>query len=110
MDSDSYLIVGIIFVTILNLAPNLLAMRQLFGGKLRQEITPSPLEVKEEKQPVNEGECELRMAANKDAHLRMHDDINRIDREVAGLCATVELNGQRLVQMDGKLDQLLRKS
>lgn len=110
MEPDSYLIVGIIVVTLLNLAPNILAVKQIFGGKSRNEITPQPLEVKEYSQYVTRSECDERHGFNNQAHLRIHEDHNNLAREVSELTATVSANGQRLVQMDTKLDTLLIRS
>lgn len=94
---------------------------------LKREITPQPLEVREAPNPVTQQECMARHKESTDrfnfletqieklAQVRhtdanaLHEKINKVGLQVAGLERDTKTQNEWLVRIDGKLDQVNRK-
>jgi hypothetical protein len=86
----------------------------------RTEVLPSPLVVKGEDDFVHKVEfqkymaeqgrqiSELRSERRTDNNI-LHEKINSVDRKVAGLEAATDIQNQKLVSMDAKLDRLIER-
>lgn len=96
------------------------AKQTLFGEKNRTAISPQPLEVKQVPGFVTEGDYRNRLAlvekqldelrADRKADVAaLHEKFNGVAREVSELAASVELQNQRLAQIDAKLDRMIER-
>src|SRR5690242_13984863 len=92
-----------------------------------REIQPQPLAVTKFDQPVTETLCQSRRREISNELLRLehelgglrHDrradvselqqKINKVDREVGELRASIELNNQQLTRIDAKLDRVIER-
>ena len=92
-----------------------------------REIQPQPLAVAKYDQPVTEALCRsrhsevdaemVRLAQEVDTLRQerradvgdLHQKINKVDREVGELRASIELNHQQLVRIDEKLDRVIER-
>ena len=78
-----------------------------------REIQPQPLAVAKFDQPVTESLCQSRR--QEVSHERRTDvgelqqKINKVDREVGELRASIELNNQQLTRIDAKLDRVIER-
>ena len=79
--------------------------------------TPQPFEVKEAAEFVHKSSFHKHAELNRDAHVELHEENKELERihhelarEVSEMASALELNGQRLVQMDSKIDTLLLRS
>ncbi len=93
----------------------------------RREIQPQPLSVARFDQPVVESLCESRHKEVAAEMLRLDHEINglrnerradvgelqqkinKVDREVGELRASIELNNQQLARIDAKLDRVIER-
>jgi hypothetical protein len=93
----------------------------------QREIQPQPLAVTKFEQPVNETLCQTRRneIANEVTRLEhemgglrrdrrtdvaeLQQKINKVDREVGELRASIELNNQQLTRIDAKLDRVIER-
>lgn len=100
--------------------------RRANRGTLR-EIQPQPLPVTKFDQPVPETLCQSRRQEVSNEVLRLEHElgglrsdrrtdvaelqqkINKVDREVGELRASIELNNQQLVRIDAKLDRVIER-
>ena len=78
---------------------------------------PQPLETKEAAEFVNRQSFHKHAELNREAHVELHEENKDLEklhhelaREVSEMASVLELNGQRLVQMDSKIDTLLLRS
>jgi len=78
------------------------------------------VQVQGTKEYVEKRTCEHLGELNREEHAELQkkisEEIRRLwetsnaqGREISGVAATLDVNGQRLVQMDGKIDTLLRR-
>ncbi len=92
-----------------------------------REIQPQPLAVAKFDQPVPETLCRSRHSEVNTELLRLEQEmdtlrqerradvgdlqqkINKVDREVGELRASIELNHQQLVRIDAKLDRVIER-
>ena len=92
-----------------------------------REIQPQPLAVAQYDQPVAESLCQSRRkeVANEMVRLdheigglrherradvgELQQKINKVDREVGELRASIELNNQQLMRIDAKLDRVIER-
>jgi len=100
--------------------------RRAHRGAAR-EIQPHPLPVAKFDQPVAETLCQSRRRELSSEVLRLEHDvaslrlerraevgelqlkINKVDREVGELRASIELNNQQLTRIDAKLDRVIER-
>ena len=93
----------------------------------QREIQPQPLSITKFDQPVAETLCESRRQEISNEVLRLDHElgglrrdrrtdvaelqqkINKVDREVGELRASIELNNQQLVRIDAKLDRVIER-
>jgi len=93
----------------------------------RREIQPQPLSVAKFEQPVTETLCQTRRRELSHDVLRLDHElgglrrdrraevtelqqkINKVDREVGELRASIELNNQQLTRIDAKLDRVIER-
>jgi hypothetical protein len=93
----------------------------------QREIQPQPLSVTKFDQPVTETLCQSRRQEVSNEVLRLEHElgglrrdrrtevselqqkINKVDREVGELRASIELNNQQLVRIDAKLDRVIER-
>jgi hypothetical protein len=92
-----------------------------------REIQPQPLAITKFDQPVSESLCESRRQETAAEMLRLERElgslrherradvgelqqkINKVDREVGELRASIELNNQQLTRIDAKLDRVIER-
>jgi len=92
-----------------------------------REIQPQPLAVTKFDQPVTETLCQTRRQEVRNELLRLQREldslrderrsdvgalqqkINKVDREVGELRASIELNNQQLARIDAKLDRVIER-
>ena len=92
-----------------------------------REIQPQPLAVSKYDQPVTESLCQSRRKEVSHELLRFEQElgslrherradvgelqqkINKVDREVGELRASIELNNQQLMRIDAKLDRVIER-
>lgn len=92
-----------------------------------REIQPQPLSVARFDQPVTESLCQSRRQEVRNELLRfqreldslrderrsdvggLQQKINKVDREVGELRASIELNNQQLARIDAKLDRVIER-
>ncbi len=92
-----------------------------------REIQPQPLSVTKFDQPVTETLCQSRRREISNELLRLEHElsglrrdrradvselqqkINKVDREVGELRASMELNNQQLTRIDAKLDRVIER-
>jgi chromosome segregation ATPase len=92
-----------------------------------REIQPQPLAVTKYDQPVTETLCQTRRQEVRNELLRLQREldslrderrsdvgalqqkINKVDREVGELRASIELNNQQLARIDAKLDRVIER-
>jgi hypothetical protein len=92
-----------------------------------REIQPQPLAVAKFDQPVTESLCQSRRQEVRNELLRLQREldnlrderrsdvgglqqkINKVDREVGELRASIELNNQQLARIDAKLDRVIER-
>jgi hypothetical protein len=96
------------------------AKQNLLGEKRPTQILPQPLEIKEISSFVSEADYrnrlailekqldELRSDRKADA-AGLHEKVNGVAREVSELAACVQLQNQRLAQIDAKLDRVVER-
>ena len=100
--------------------------RRAHRGPAR-EIQPQPLAVAKFDQPVAESLCQSRRRELSSEMLRLEHEvaslrherraevgelqlkINKVDREVGELRASIELNNQQLTRIDAKLDRVIER-
>jgi hypothetical protein len=100
--------------------------RRMQRGAAR-EIQPQPLSVAKFDQPVPESLCQSRRKEMAAEILRLEQQIgslrherradvgelqqkiNKVDREVGELRASIELNNQQLMRIDAKLDRVIER-
>lgn len=93
----------------------------------QREIQPQPLAVTKFDQPVTETLCQSRRTETSNELLRLEHElgglrrdrradvselqqkINKVDREVGELRASIELNNQQLTRIDAKLDRVIER-
>jgi hypothetical protein len=96
------------------------AKQALLGEKRQTLVSPQPLEIKEVSGYVTEGDYRNRLALlekqideirldRKTDVGALHEKFNGVAREVAELGAAVELQNQRLAQIDAKLDRMIER-
>lgn len=92
------------------------AVKKLFFGGV-----PQPMVTKEADEYVHRGSYESHCKINREEHNRIESKCeeerkglekshNALAREVSAISATLEANGLRLVQVDQKIDVLLKRS
>jgi len=92
-----------------------------------REIRPQPLPIAQVDPPVCEGLCQSRRQEVRNELLRLQQElnnlrndrrsdvgelqqkINKVDREVGELRASIELNNQQLMRIDAKLDRAIER-
>jgi hypothetical protein len=92
-----------------------------------REIQPQPLAVAKFDQPVTESLCQVRRQEVSRELARLEQEIeslrherrtdvgelqqkiNKVDREVGELRASIELNNQQLTRIDAKLDRVIER-
>ena len=92
-----------------------------------REIQPQPLAVTKFDQPVTETLCQSRRSEISSEVLRLEHElgglrrdrrtdvaelqqkINKVDREVGELRASIDLNNQQLMRIDAKLDRVIER-
>jgi predicted RNase H-like nuclease (RuvC/YqgF family) len=92
-----------------------------------REIQPQPLPVAKFDPPVGESLCQSRRQEVRNELLRLeqeleslrherrsdvtelHQKVNKVDREVGELRASIELNNQQLSRIDAKLDRVIER-
>ena len=92
-----------------------------------REIQPQPLEITKVEKPVPESLCksrhkevshEIQRLEGELGKLRderreevadLHQKVNKVDREVGELRASLELNNQQLGRIDAKLDRMIER-
>jgi hypothetical protein len=92
-----------------------------------REIQPQPLAITKFDQPVTETLCQTRRQEVRNELLRLQREldslrderrsdvgalqqkINKVDREVGELRASIELNNQQLARIDAKLDRVIER-
>ena len=92
-----------------------------------REIQPQPLAVTKFDQPVSETLCQSRRREISQEVLRLENEvcglrrdrrvdvaelqqkINKVDREVGELRASIDLNNQQLTRIDAKLDRVIER-
>lgn len=92
-----------------------------------REIQPQPLAITKFDQPVSETLCQTRRQEVRNELLRfqreldslrderrsdvggLQQKINKVDREVGELRASIELNNQQLARIDAKLDRVIER-
>ena len=87
-----------------------------YFSRTRVEVSPQPFEVKAAEQFARKHELDrierdvitLSKDRKRDAG-ELHEKINSVDRKVAGLEKATELQNQRLLGMDQKLDRLIER-
>jgi hypothetical protein len=106
-------------------------VEQFFDRRARRgaarEIQPQPLAVAKFDQPVTESLCQSRRKETGSELLRLDQEmgnlrlerrsevgdlqqkINKVDREVGELRASIELNNQQLLRIDAKLDRVIER-
>jgi hypothetical protein len=96
------------------------AKQALLGEKRQTALSPQPLEVKAVPGYVTEGDYHNRLALlekqidelrtdRKCDVAALHEKFNGVAREVSELGAAVELQNQRLAQIDAKLDRVIER-
>ncbi len=93
----------------------------------RREIQPQPLAITKFDRPVTETLCQSRQRELSNEVLRLDHElgglgrdrradvaelqqkINKVDREVGELRASIELNNQQLMRIDAKLDRVIER-
>ncbi|HEV2210980.1 MAG TPA: hypothetical protein VG167_19580 [Verrucomicrobiae bacterium] len=92
-----------------------------------REIQPQPLPVAKFDQPLTESLCQSRRQELAGELIRLeqelgslrrerrsdvgelHQKVNKVDREVGELRASIELNNQQLLRIDAKLDRVIER-
>jgi hypothetical protein len=87
-----------------------------YFSRSRVIVSPDPLRVKAAEQFAHRHELErierdvLSLAAERKKDVGdLHEKINGVDRKVAGLEKSNELQNQKLTSMDSKLDRLIER-